>query len=626
MRTVLICLALLPVAYLGAGAQSLYMPRNVEAAFARGTRSPDGLPGAHYWQNHGRYDISLTVMPPDRRIEGVEKITYFNDSPDTLKELVIRLILNFHRPEAVHLGWMDSLRFTSGIHIDRFAVNGKTLRWRDPRGHETVQGVPLASPLAPHDSVQLSIAWHDEIARVSGREGMIDSTTYYIAYFYPRISVYDDYNGWDRLLFTGYQEFYNDFNDYSLQVTVPANYIVWATGTLENPREVLQPEYAARLRRSLRSDSVIRIATRQELAAKKVTLQHGNTWKWKARDVTDVAVAVSDHYDWDGSSVVVDTVTGRRAAVQAAYNDTARDFHRAVANGTYALGWFSRHWPGVPYPYPKMTVFQGYADMEYPMMVNDASEQDPAFSRLVEDHEIAHTYFPFYMGTNESRYAFMDEGWATTFELLIGRTEEPVASADSFYRRFRVNRWIHDPSQEEQVPIITPANIERGLAYGSNAYVKPSLGYLALKGMLGDSLFRKCLHAYMERWHGKHPIPWDFFNTFSDVSGQNLDWFWNSWFFSHGYDDLGIGGVTKSRSGYSVTVKNAGGFPVPFHLIATYADGTRDTTALTAEVWKKDLQQAVVTIGTKKKISSLRIDNGIWMDANEADNTWKPLR
>jgi hypothetical protein len=610
--------------YLSSTAQSLYVPRNVKQAFRNGTRSPDGRPGPHYWQNHGRYDITLTAMPPDRTIKGSEQITYFNESPDTLKEIVIRIILNFHKPEAVHYESMDTARFTTGVHIDHFAINGKTRPWHDPGSHFTWQNVRLSTPLMPGDSLRLSIDWHDEIALQSGREGMIDSTTWYIAYFYPRVSVYDDYNGWDRLEFTGYQEFYNDFNDYTLQVKVPPNYIVWSTGTLQNPGEVLQPAYATRLKSSMTSDSVIRIATPADLAGRNITRQNTvNTWKWKADNVTDVALGISDHYDWDAGSVVVDPVTGRRASVQAAYNDTAKDFHHAVAVGQHALGWFSRHWPAIPYPYPKSTIFQGYADMEYPMMVNDASTPDLPFSQLVQDHEMAHTYFPFYMGTNESRYAFMDEGWATTFELLIGRTETSVAKADQFYKTFRVIRWLHDPSQEEQVPIITPANIERGMAYGSNAYGKPSLGYLALKDMLGDALFKKCLRGYMDHWHGKHPIPWDFFNAFNDISGRSLNWFWNNWFFSHGYDDLAVGKVTKAASGYTITVKNIGGFAIPFDLKIMYADGDTASIHQTPLVWKKDQKETTLHLKTKKRMRSLTIDNGIWMDANEADNSWK---
>lgn len=622
-----ICPLFLGAALLFAGslsAQSLYIPRNVKQAMARGTRSADGRPGPRYWQNHGRYDIRVTAMPPDRMIRGHAAITYINDSPDTLPRLVLRLVLNFHRPDAIHYGGMDSTLTTPGLQVDRLAINGTPRPWPDPGGR-TWQPLTLPAPLLPGDSVKLDIAWHNLIARRSGREGMIDSTTYYLAYFYPRVSVYDDYNGWDQLDFTGYQEFYNDFNDYHLEVTVPRNYIVWATGSLLNPEAVLRPGAAARLRRSMTADSVIRVATAADLAARRVTAPHAeNTWIWEATQVPDVAVAISDHYNWDAGSVVVDPSTGRRASVQAAYNDTAADFHHAVAIGRDALGWFSREWPGVPYPYPKMTMVQGYADMEYPMMINDATTDDLAFSRLVANHEIAHTYFPFYMGINESRYAFMDEGWATTFEWLIGRTQRPPEEADAFYKRFRVNRWIQDPSQEQDVPIITPANIERGVAYGSNAYGKPSLAYIALKDMLGDDLFRKCLHAYMERWHGKHPTPWDFFHTFSDVSGQDLNWFWMNWFMSNGYNDLTLDTVRRTTAGYAVKLRNTGGFAIPFDLVLEFTDGSTQKLHQSPAIWKEDQHGATVQVRTTKTLRRVRADNGIFMDANESDNSLTP--
>lgn len=624
MRKLITLFAVAACLFTEVKAQSLYMPRNVEAAYQKGTRSTTGRPGPHYWQNHGAYDITLTAMPPNRIIRGSEKITYFNDSPDTLKEIVMSLVLNFHKPEAIHYEYFDSARFTSGLHIDHFAIDGHAWDPGSLHWNMTWQNVKLKEPLLPGDSIHLDIDWHDEIALQSGREGMIDSTTYYIAYFYPRVAVYDDYNGWDRLDFTGYQEFYNDFNNYMLRVRVPKNFSVWATGTLENPDEVLQPKFAQRLKESTTSDGVIRIATPKDLAAKDITAQNDmNTWVWKADNVTDMAVGISDHYNWDAGSAMVDKATGRRTLMQAAYNDTAADFHHAVKVGEYTLSWLSENWPGVPFPYPKMTAFQGYADMEYPMMVNDASSNDSFFSILVENHEMAHTYFPFYMGTNESRYAFMDEGWATTFEYLIGIAEHNKEEADRFYKMFRVNRWINDPSQEEQVPIITPANIERGMAYGSNAYGKPSLAYLALKDMLGDRLFKKCLHTYMDWWHGKHPIPWDFFYSFNTASGQNLDWFWNSWFFSHGYDDLGVGKVSKTKNGYLLNVKNIGGFVIPFDVKITYTDGTTEDIHQTPIVWKKDQKQTDIVIKTRKRISSLTIDNGIWMDADERNNTWK---
>jgi len=601
----------------------LYMPRNVHAAYNKQTRSFDGRPGARYWQNTGRYNITLTANPPDRNVSGSEKIVYVNNSPDTLPVLVIRLILNIHKPGSIRNGDVTDDYLTTGVHIDRFTIDGHESFWNDGAGNNTWKAARLAKPLLPHDSVQLGFDWHYPISVQSNREGMIDSTTYFFAYFYPRVSVFDDYHGWDIIDFTDQQEFYNDFNDYTLTVNAPDNFVVWSTGTLQNPREVLQPAVADRLQESMRSDSIFHMATLADMLAHHVTAHHPmNSWKWTASDISDMTVAISDHFAWDASSVVVDDAIQRRASVQSAYNDTARDFHRMVEFGRHSLDWLSHHWPGVPYPFPKTTIVQGFADMEYPMMVNDGTNADPIFSRFVVEHEIAHTWFPFYMGINESRYAFMDEGWATTFELLIGRDDNGVQKADDFYKQFRINGWINDPSDEEDLPIITPENVLKNSAYGNNAYGKASIGYLAMKDMLGDDLFRKCLHAFMDRWHGKHPIPWDFFYTFNDVSGMDLNWFWNAWYFSNNYIDFGIQGVSNTRQGYAVTINNIGGYPAPMDVVVQYTDNTSETLHQAPVLWKADLKQAVVNIVTKKTVRSVSLNGGIFMDADETNNSW----
>jgi hypothetical protein len=604
-------------------AQPLYMPRNIEDAYARGSRSRDGKPPAKYWQNSGRYNITVTATPPDRNIKGTEDITYINNSPDTLRHLVIKLILNIHRPNAIRYNEVSDQYLTAGTRIDALSINGKTAEWSDPEGHFTWQGIALPGALLPHDSVKLSFSWHYEISLQSNREGMIDSTTFFLAYFYPRIAVYDDYYGWDRLDFTDQQEFYNDFNDYTLNVKVPDNYIVWATGNLQNADEVLQAPVAKKLKESMNSDAIVNIATAKDLSAKKITAHHPfNTWTWTASNVPDVTLGLSDHFAWDASSVVVDDATRRRASVQSAYNDTAADFHHMVEFARHALDWLSHKWPGVPYPYPKTTVFQGYADMEYPMMVNDGTQGDLDFSRFVAEHEIAHTWFPFYMGINEARYAFMDEGWATTFELLIGREDLGTDRAENFYKRFRVNQWINDASAEEDLPIVTPANVLRGAAYGNNAYGKASLGYLALKDLLGDDQFKKSLHAYIDDWHGKHPIPWDFFYSFNASTGKDLNWFWTSWYFSNGYIDFAVTQVKQNADGYTLGIKNIGGYPAPVNVIVVYTDGSTASFHQTPAIWNIQSKETTVQLPTKKKIQTLRLDGGVFMDADESNNSW----
>jgi len=604
--------------------QDLYMPRNVKNAYKKGTRSMDGMPGKNYWQNKARYDINITAMPPDRNITGTENITYVNNSPDTLRNPVIKLFLNIHKPGAPREQPASPDYLTSGVHIDMIKADDETIPVRQNSFTFTGMPVRLPKPLLPHDSVRLAFNWHYEISLESNREGMIDSTTYFLAYFYPRVAVYDDHSGWDRMSFVDSHEFYSDFNDYTVTVQVPRNYIVWGTGTLQQPEKLLQPAILQRFNQSLVSDKTVRIVGKEDLAAKNITLQNDvMNWQFKATNIPDMAFGLSDHFVWDGCSVVVDDKTNRRASAQAAYNDTALDYHRVADYARHSLEWLSHNWPGIPYPYEKTTVFQGYAGMEYPMMANDETYEDTLFSRFVAEHEIAHTYMPFYMGINETRYGFMDEGWATAFELLIGTADLGIEKAEGLFKQFRVSRWAVDPSPAEDVAIATPGDNLSGSALGDNEYGKPALGYLAIKDMLGDAMFKKCLHAYMDRWHGKHPLPWDFFFTFNDISRKNLNWFWNNWFFQPNYIDLSIKDAVKSGKGYKLTIENIGGMAAPVDVVVTYADETKETFHHTGLIWKNNQKLASVNINTQKDVKSIRLDGGIFMDADESNNTWK---
>jgi aminopeptidase N len=269
-----------------------------------------------------------------------------------------------------------------------------------------------------------------------------------------------------------------------------------------------------------------------------------------------------------------------------------------------------------------MTAFQGFADMEYPMMINDSSTPDLEFSQFVLNHEVAHTYFPFYMGTNETRYAFMDEGWATTLEYLISQQQLGKEKAAENYKKFRIKKWISDPSAEQDQPIISMSTQVSDAGYGNNAYGKPSLAYLALKDMLGDEMFGKALRTYMSRWNGKHPIPWDFFYSINDATKQNLTWFWNSWFFSNNYIDLAIAKVTVKGKNYTVSVKNTGGFAVPFDIKVIFADGKEQLLHQTPEAWKNNRKETFFDVNVNAPVQSITLDGGIFMDASPADNVW----
>ncbi len=598
----------------------LYMPRDIKRAYDKGTRSMDGKPGKNYWQNHAVYDINVTAQPPDRNIKGKETITYYNESSDTLRAPSIKLFLNIHKPGASREGNAFADYLTDGVHIDAASADGQKINV--PAEAFANMGLRLPKALLPHHSVQLSFEWHYNVSLQSGREGMIDSTTYFLAYFYPRVAVFDDYNGWDRMPFVDSHEFYSDFNDYTVTLNVPKNYIVTGTGTLQKPENVLQPDFLQKYRSVMSSDNTVNIVTHADLQLKNITAQNAtNSWQFKATNVPDMAFGISDHFVWDGCSTIVDDATGRRAGAYAMYNDTATDYHSVAQYARHSLQWLSHNWPGVPYPYEKTTVFQGFAGMEYPMMANDETYADTVFSRFVAEHEIAHTYMPFYMGINETRYGFMDEGWATTFEYLIGTADLGKEKAIEAYKQFRVEGWINDPSGEEEIPIITPGDALNGRGMGNNEYGKASLGYLAMKDLLGDAEFKKCLQAYMDRWHGKHPIPWDFFYTFDNVSGKNLDWFWNAWFFTNSYIDLSLKSAVKTAGGYTITMDNIGGMPAPVDLNITYADGSIETFHETPAIWQQNIKSAKFNIETKKTIKNIKTEGGIFMDADPQNNS-----
>lgn len=615
-------LSLLALGFTQLQAQELYMPRNIKAAYVKGTRSADGKPGKNYWQNRAQYDMTISVSPATKIVDGREQIIYTNHSPDTLKQVSMRFVNNLHKPEAPRSGYVSPDFLTTGLDISAFAVNGEKYEL-NTKNWGTVADVKLKKAIAPGESANFEISWSYPLSKESGREGQLDSTTFFVAYAFPRISVYDDYNGWDKVPHTDRSEFYNDFNDYKLTVKAPQNYVVWATGDLLNPDEVLQPEFSAKLKQSYLSDEVLSIANAEDMKSGRVTLQkEWNSWKFSTKNITDITFALSNAYVWDAGSVVVDSLNKRRAKVESAYHPAATDFPHAVKWTKEALAWFSVNWPGIPYPFSKMTAVQGFADMEYPMMINDSTTPDNEFSQFVLNHEVAHTYFPFYMGTNETRYAHMDEGWATVLEYLIAQDQLGKEKAAENFKKFRVSRWISDPSAEQDQPIISLSTQLSGVGYGNNAYVKPALAYLGLKDMFGDQQFKVLLKGYMDRWNGKHPIPWDFFNSMNALSGKDLNWYWKNWFFSNNYIDLALKKVMIKGLSYTITVDNVGGFAIPFDLKITYTDGSTALVHQKPQVWRANQKAVTLQFNAKKTVAKIELDGGIFMDATVINNQW----
>ncbi|MBL8424237.1 MAG: M1 family metallopeptidase [Candidatus Accumulibacter phosphatis] len=620
----------------------LYIPREVQQAYAKGTRSPDGRPGPNYWQNHAEHRIRVSLNPPSRRVQGEQEIVYTNHSPEPLTRLVFRVYMNAHQPEAIRDQPGNAKFLTDGITVEDFSIDGKTLPWNDPanalaiynyRG-STIHAMQLATPIPPKGSIRIHMRWHYYLVADKGwKEGATDDTTYFLAYFFPRVTNYSDYNGWDMAPFSMGREFNNDFADFRVEVDVPRDYVVWATGTLQNPADVLQPAVHRQLEASFASDRVVTLAEAADVKAGKVTARGERlVWKWQAGHVPDFAIALSNHYRWEAASTVVDATSGRRASVQAAYPDSATDFRPMVDTAQKVLQFASSVYPGVPYPYPKTTIVLGSADEEYPMMVNGGSNlgnayaatlPENAFTGFVAAHEIMHSWFPFYMGINEKRYPFMDEGWTTAFEYLRNREVLGVPTADKLFKDFRVAPLV-EPTSGYELPIITPHDSLWALSpmFGLNQYGKAALGYLALKDLMGDAAFRTALHTFMARWNGKRPLPWDMFNSFNDAGVGNHTWFFQNWFFGYNHMDLALDGVRSKGGVQTVAVRNPGGMAIPFDLVFTFADGTTERVHRTPATWQADGRRTEVRIAGSKALRSVSLDTGIFLDANPGDNTW----
>lgn len=604
--------------------QNLPVPLEIQKAYAAGTRSTDGKPGAKYWQNHSDYKIQVQLDPATRRITGSEKVVYTNNSPERLQNLVIRLYPDIFKKDANRDDReIDPADINDdGVEIVEVLVNGTKAR---TQRNGTNMFVPIQGGLATGNELTLDVKWTYLIpAKSHIREGTYFKSTFMVAYWYPQIAVFDDLQGWDRLDYTGQKEFYNDFNNFEVDITVPASHLVWATGVWQNPEKILAPEYLDRYKRSRTSDETIRIVTSQDREKGGVTLAKDgtHTYSFKAEHVPDFVFAASDTYLWDAASALADAKTGRRTGVAAVYHPTSHDFPEVTRYAKQCVEYFSTYLPGVPFPYPNETVFNGSGGMEFPMFVNDGSYPH-TFAAEVTAHEIAHTYFPFYMGINERKYAWMDEGWAQTLPNWM-EFDTPGAAKKFMPQQGNAQYFDMFAGKEQEQPMMVPTNLLTGNAYTIATYMRPSQAYTFLRDMLGQEKFKATLQEYMARWNGKHPMPYDFFFSFNDYLKEDLSWYWKPWFFERGYPDLAIGEVTSKKGKTKIRVDRKGSLPVPLRLIVLFNDDTSEEINETARIWKTGATSFDVEKKFDKPVKKITLSGIMIPDVNRKDNTWEP--
>ncbi len=605
-------------------AQQLFTTTNVQNAYKKETRTSTGKPGKNYWQNKGNYTIHVNFNPSENLLRGDELITYYNNSPDTLKELIIRLYPDLYKKGVNRLSNINEKDLNDGVSIDSFQIGNESIgNFSNPNKafhKNTILIVKSNDFILPHSKIELNISWHYKVNTGSQvRTGMVDSGSYFIAYFFPRVSVYDDIDGWDDWSYNGTQEFYNDFGNFNVTISVPKNYVVWATGHRNNSEENFNDTIIKKIKDASTSTDIIHVIDSNDYEKNNVLKNDASgIWKFSVNDVTDFVFAISNHYLWDASSVLVDSSTGRRTIAEAAYNKIHKDYFDVANQAHQSVFYMSHFYPKYPFPFEHITVFDGTDQMEYPMMVNDNPTETHKDAVQLTSHEIFHSYFPFYMGINETQYAWMDEGWATIGESVIS----PLMGEPEDEGIFSKTRYENISGTDKDVPLITNTKLYNDAAYLSNSYGKGGLSYYVLQNLLGDKIYFKALHQYINDWHGKHPVPYDFFYSFNNASGKNLNWFWDKWFFGWSYPDMSIRKVEKAGSGTKITIENKGGLPLPVYITIISNDKT-SVIKNTAEIWKD--QKKEMTFFTKNsinKISKIVLGNEFIPDKSKYDNAW----
>lgn len=536
-------------------------------------RTASGAPGHAYWQQRADYNIDVRLDEDEQMVYGEETIDYFNRSPDPLPYLWLQLDQNMRAKDsdanAIEQSKIDErMTFEKFRDLVPWFEGGFQIEYvRDTRGNDlpytingTMMRVDLPSPVVPNGGATLKIKWRYRIndrMKVGGRSGYElfedeNNAIYTIAQFYPRMVVYDDYNGWQHKQFLGNGEFTLTFGNFDVRITVPADHILGATGQLQNANDVLTPEQRDRFQRAKTSDSPVEVVTEAEALENEKGRSTGTkTWHYKAENVRDFAWATSRKFIWDAQGV---TIGDRTVMAMSLYPPEANPLWGQYSTATviHTLKSYGKYTFDYPYPVA-ISVNAADIGMEYPMISFNfgRTESDGTYSEQMKYgvisvivHEVGHNWFPMIVNSDERQWTWMDESLNTFLQYLTTQSFE-----EGFPSRRGEPRQIVDymkGDKSKMTPIMT--NSESIYQFGNNAYGKPSTALNILREtVMGRELFDFAFKTYANRWKFKHPTPADFFRTMEDASGVDLDWFWRGWFFTTNHVDMSIEDVKYYR-------------------------------------------------------------------------------
>ena len=624
-------------------------------AVERSTRTRTGEPGPRHWTQYARYALRAELDPASKRLTGDARIRYQNRSPDTLRFIPVHLYQNLFAPQATR---NEEVPVTNGMELSRVVAQGRALpQLRDVEssvqaGYQiegTIAWIRLATPLAPGSAAELEFSWAFTVPPDGAPRSGTDGEVFMLAYWYPQVAVYDDVTGWQTDWYMGNAEFYMGWADYDVALTVPAGWLIGATGELKNAAEVLTAPTRERLAEARRSPNVVHVVGDGDRGAGRATTAGADgkvTWLFEARNVRDFAWGTSDQYLWDATHAVVGDigcvprlVSARESAPAAPGCDQRTDtatIHSLYRPSRIPWAWdqsarYGRHsieflsgylWP---YPYPQMTALDGVVScsgMEYPMITCIGGQRDTLSLYSVTVHEFAHMWFPMQVGSDEKRRAWQDEGLtrfnqAQAMRSFFGGYDLERIVRDAYLGFARSGGEVELMRHGDLYPVGTPA-------YAVASYQKMATNLVALRALLGDDTFMRAYREYGRRWINKHPTEFDFFNTFNAVSGRDLSWFWRTWFYETWTLDQALVGVQASGDSTIITVDDRGLAPMPVRLAITRQGTSRaERVEIPVDVWLRGERRATARVASSPRITRVEIDpESAFPDIDRTNNRW----
>ncbi|HEY1951266.1 MAG TPA: M1 family metallopeptidase [Gemmatimonadaceae bacterium] len=601
--------------------------RPLELPTPNEVRTGSGRPGARYWQQRVDYKIDATLDPARNELRGHEVIHYVNHSPDSLSYLWMFVEQNLcapnsitnqlNQPPLVFLGTSFDFScqgFNGGGHLESLRI-GRVDAQRTVYG--TTMRVDLAKPLAPGAATDIEAAWHFNVpAQGGGRMGH-DGPLYEMAQWYPRMVVYDDVHGWNHEPYIGAGEFYLEYGNFDVSLTVPASYIVAATGELANPEQVLTAAQRARLASARKSATPVAIIGGDEVGNVEKTRPRGAgqslTWHFTANNVRDFAFAGGPGFRWDASGY-------NGILIEDLYRPTADKWSEVNRMGREAIKYYSEQW--YPYPWSHATTVEGPIEgMEYPMLTFTPNSPTREDQQWVIAHEFGHEWFPMTVGSNERLYPWMDEGFNTFIDLANAAGYFSGTAYGDSIEVHPLHLYAEHAKPGDEQPLITNPTQVRDLFWVG--YQKPALMMQMLRyEVLGKDRFDPAFREYIKAWAFKHPTPADFFRLMRDQSGMDLEWFWRGWIYSTARLDQSVDSVTTRSDGWSeVHLTNRGSMLMPAEVRVQFSDGSYSNVKLPIEMW--NLGPHFVYRVPRNRVTRVEVDpRHALPDVDRLNNVW----